>query len=348
MIITTTITNSRADVIRTALETIAPEVDRCMVIDTGATDDTMKIAADVLGPKLIVRTFPWVNDFAAARNFALKSARDWLENRQGALQPEDWIITADTDEWLRVPGLRDFLPTVPNEADVVMVPHASKTYRQCRCIRATCKGQWEMPVHEFFSPYRSVEAPAGWEFACQPRPTEDKTAKYEHYRRVLEDLVEREPKNQRAFYYLGDTLAILGYKGAAIKAFEQCAKLPGWNEQGSWACYRAAILQFELGLTNFAIETCVRGIARTPTMTELFWLAGWLCYQQANYGAAANFAEAAVRLGPKPRAGFCYPPAQDVLPKQLLAFARAQLAGKPLESTPPDEGTAKSEPRAAD
>jgi glycosyltransferase involved in cell wall biosynthesis len=334
MIVSTTITNSRGDVIRAALTEIAPHVDQAIVIDTGATDDTMKIAAEVLGEKFRPRVWPWRNDFAAARNQALVFARDLI--RLGGREPdaEDWIITADTDEWLHVPRLREVLATVPIEADVVMVPHHSRTYRQCRCIRATCKGQWSMPVHEYFSPYRSIEAPADWTFECQPRPTEDRTAKYEHYRRVLEKETAENPKNERAFYYLGDTLAILGYKGAAIKAFDQCGSMPGWNEQASWARYRAAILQFELGLTDHAIETCVKGIARTPTMAELYWLAGWLCYQQGNYQAAANFAEAAVKIGPKPRAGFCFPQAQKELPEQLLRFAQAQLAGKPLETTP--------------
>jgi tetratricopeptide (TPR) repeat protein len=346
MIVSTTITNSRADVIAAAMAEIEPHVDHAIVIDTGATDDTMGLARDVLGPKMVARAWPWRNDFAAARNHALREGQN-LINSLKPIEPTDWIITADTDEWLHVPRLREVLATVPIEADVVMVPHHSRTYRQCRCIRATTKGQWHMPVHEYFSPYRSVEAPPDWTFECQPRPTEDKTAKYEHYRRVLEKETADNPKNERAFYYLGDTLAILGYKGAAIKAFDQCGSMPGWNEQASWARYRAAILQFELGLTDHAIETCVKGIARTPTMTELYWLAGWLCYQQGNYQAAANFAEAAVKIGPKPRAGFCFPAAQKELPEQLLRFAQAQLAGKPLESTRPDEETEASEPRAA-
>ena len=343
MIVSTTITNSRADVIRAALTEIAPHVDYAIVIDTGATDDTMEIAADVLGPKLVAVRWPWQNDFAAARNFALAEAKQFLRARRELLRqapepaggdPSDWIVTADTDEWLRIPGAREFLATVPAEFDAVMVPHYSGTYQQCRCIRATCKGQWAMPVHEYFHPYRSVQPPKGWEFQCQLRPDEDRTAKYEHYRAVLEALVEREPDNARAFYYLGDTLAILGYKGAAIKAFSRCGELPGWNEQASWARYRAAVLQFELGLGTHAIETCVQGIARSPTMAELYWLAGWIYYQGQNWRAAANFAEAACRIGPKPRAGFCFPAAQKELPEQLLRFAQAQLAGRPIEGAP--------------
>jgi tetratricopeptide (TPR) repeat protein len=336
MLISTTITNSRADVIRAALESVAPEVDACMVIDTGATDDTMQIAAEVLGPKLVARRFAWVNDFAAARNFALEQARAWLAPG-GVARESDWIISADTDEWLRIPGARDFLARVPAETDVVLIPHASRTFMHTRCIRATASGRWCMPVHEYFTPYTTtVEPPAAWEFECQRRPAENLTAKWEHYRGVLESLVRREPRNQRAWYYLGDTHALLGYKGAAIQAFERCAALPDWPDEAGWACYRIANLQYELGLPELALATATRGAQIAPTMTELHWYAGWVHYQLGHWLQAEWCAAAAVSLGPQPRRrGFSYPEGQDELPRQLLRFARARLAGSPLESAPP-------------
>jgi tetratricopeptide (TPR) repeat protein len=187
-----------------------------------------------------------------------------------------------------------------------------------------------MPVHEWFGPYKPADAPASWEFECQPRPDEDRTAKYEHYRKVLEDLVEREPENPRAWYYLADTLGILGYRGSAIKAWAKCAALPGWAEQAAWACYRASLVQFELGLTEYAIRTALSGIERAPHVAELYWLAGWLMYQIGDFAPAATMAEYAIKIGPQPRTGFCNPLAQKEYPEALLAHARAQLAGKPL------------------
>lgn len=336
MIISTTITNSRADVIGEALTAIAPEVGACLVIDTGATDDTMQIAAQATGSKLVHRVWPWRNDFAAARNYALDEARAWLRWRQGDErdQAHNWIVTADTDEWLRVPDLGAFLLRVPADRDAVLVPHASRTYRQVRAVRATCPGRWSMPVHEYFAPYSPAEAPPNWEFACQPRPTEDRTAKYTHYRAVLSELVEREPANARAWYYLGDTCAILGYKGAAIRAFEQCSELPGQAEQAAWACWRAAILQVELGVARLALGTAGKGIGRAPHVVELYWLSGRIFYQLGSYASAAACARYALNLPVRPRPGFCFPRAQRELPEQLLRYSEARLAGRPLESDP--------------
>jgi glycosyltransferase involved in cell wall biosynthesis len=353
MIISTTITNSRADVIRGCLETIAPEVDFCLVIDTGATDDTMKIAAEVCGSKLIHRVWAWQNDFSAARNFALDEARAWLRWRKGAPGPEvpneprDWILTADTDEWPRYPNARAVLAAVPAQVDVLMVSHASRTYRQTRAFRATTKAVWKMPVHEYLENYCSANAPDTWTFECQPRPTEDRTAKYEHYRAVLEKWTAEHPTDPRGWYYLADTLGILGYKGQSIKAFDRCGLLPGWSHQACWARYRQAIFMFELGLGTHAIEACVKGIARSPKeFPELYWLAGWLSYQQGDFAAARDYAKGALALGPQPnRPGFSYPRAQQELPASLLLWAEKQLAGSvPARSVEAPEASAQREP----
>ena len=59
--------------------------DQIIVVDTGSTDDTLKIARD---HGAMVFTLPWPHDFAAARNESLKHATS------------DWILVLDADEWL--------------------------------------------------------------------------------------------------------------------------------------------------------------------------------------------------------------------------------------------------------
>ena len=91
MIVSTTLTGSNADIIGEALASVLKQVDRCIVIDTGAKDDTIEVARRVAGDKLLLRAFPWKNDFSAARNFALDAAAE-----AGA----SWAVTLDTDERL--------------------------------------------------------------------------------------------------------------------------------------------------------------------------------------------------------------------------------------------------------
>ncbi|MPM27366.1 hypothetical protein SDC9_73876 [bioreactor metagenome] len=59
-------------------------VDEQIVVDSGSTDRTVEIA-EKLGAKIF--HFDWINDFSAARNFALDQAKG------------DWIIFLDCDEY---------------------------------------------------------------------------------------------------------------------------------------------------------------------------------------------------------------------------------------------------------
>ncbi|WP_254848761.1 tetratricopeptide repeat-containing glycosyltransferase family 2 protein [Paenibacillus odorifer] len=65
------------------LESVRSIVDEIVVVDTGSVDDTKKIAS-AYGARVF--DFQWVNDFSAARNFA-------LEQCEG-----DWILVLDADD----------------------------------------------------------------------------------------------------------------------------------------------------------------------------------------------------------------------------------------------------------
>lgn len=68
-----------------ALESARRAVDEMIVVDTGSADKTVEIARSFGGR---VYTFEWVDDFSAARNFALEQATG------------DWILHLDADEEL--------------------------------------------------------------------------------------------------------------------------------------------------------------------------------------------------------------------------------------------------------
>lgn len=67
------------------LASVRPWVDDALVLDTGSTDDTVRVATEA-GAR--VAHFAWVDDFSAARNAALDQAGG------------DWHLVLDADEWL--------------------------------------------------------------------------------------------------------------------------------------------------------------------------------------------------------------------------------------------------------
>ena len=66
------------------LDAFKDHVQEIIVVDTGSTDRTVEIARSY-GAE--VRSFPWVNDFAAARNVSIQNVKG------------DWILRMDADEW---------------------------------------------------------------------------------------------------------------------------------------------------------------------------------------------------------------------------------------------------------
>jgi len=79
------------------LKSVEKWVDEIIIVDTGSTDRTKEIAQAFTNS---IYDFKWINDFAAARNEALKHATG------------RWVLILDADEYMEetdIRGLRDFL-----------------------------------------------------------------------------------------------------------------------------------------------------------------------------------------------------------------------------------------------
>jgi glycosyltransferase involved in cell wall biosynthesis len=78
------IVKNEARCLARCLKSVQPIVQELIIVDTGSTDDTPRIAREF---KADIHQFGWVDDFSAARNFA-------LEKTTG-----DWILVLDADEY---------------------------------------------------------------------------------------------------------------------------------------------------------------------------------------------------------------------------------------------------------
>ncbi|WP_148206731.1 glycosyltransferase family 2 protein [Desulfitobacterium hafniense] len=78
------IAKNEEKVIARCIESYRKAVDEIIVVDTGSTDQTVAIAQG-LGAKVF--HFDWIDDFAAAKNYALDKAKG------------DWIVFLDADEY---------------------------------------------------------------------------------------------------------------------------------------------------------------------------------------------------------------------------------------------------------
>src|SRR5262249_24777500 len=92
-----------------------PWVDEMIVVDTGSTDDTPKIA-ERLGAR--VYHFPWCDSFSAARNESLKYARG------------PWIFWMDSDDTIDADNGRKLRALAYGEHDPAMLGYLMQVH--CR------------------------------------------------------------------------------------------------------------------------------------------------------------------------------------------------------------------------
>ncbi|HEX5498391.1 MAG TPA: hypothetical protein VFX03_04155, partial [Thermomicrobiales bacterium] len=316
--------NGNAALIGDALRSVVDWVDACIVPDTGIADDTLEIARAGAGDKLVVRSFPWIDDFAAARNAALDAAAAW-----GA----DWAVILDTDERIDVRDVEVRTALAASDLDVLSIVYADGSYGKERFFRMPARGQFHGPTHEAFLHAGRRGDLAGPVFREEPKSADGYRRKAERDIAILTRHTAEHPDDPRWFYYLGDALANRQRREEAIAAFERCWALKGWDEEAAWAMYRAANLWLELGEHDRAIEACAAGMARHAGLAELPWLAGFVCWQAGRWAQAVYWARQAATMGHAfgagaavPRIGFRHPPALYEGPYDVLRYALRRLS----------------------
>ena len=124
------------------LESVRGAVDEIVVVDTGSTDRTVEIAKN-FGAK--VYSFEWADDFAAARNEALRHCNC------------DWVLSLDADERLTGDSTRHIRAETAREdvdawyltlAGVSATGEEHPPVRLLRMFRRTAKGRYFGRIHE--------------------------------------------------------------------------------------------------------------------------------------------------------------------------------------------------------
>ena len=140
-------------VLERCLDSVAELVDEIILVDTGSTDDTKKIASKFSAK---IYDFPWRDDFSAARNYAVAQAVGdywfWLD-------ADDVLLPSDRQKLLALKAELD------GTADVVMLPYHTGfdeqgrptffCYRE-RLLKTSAHFRWQGAVHECIAPRGNI------------------------------------------------------------------------------------------------------------------------------------------------------------------------------------------------
>lgn len=284
----------RENVIGDAVRSLVRHVDTVIVLDTvsARTDATIERASEAAGDKLRIVSFPWVNDFSAARNAALDAA-----HASGA----DWALSLDSDETLDVgqADLRTYLARLPSDVHAVCIFNRDQTYFQPRLFRLPAKGRYEGPTHERWISTDSADRIVGIPvvtFQERPKTADELQAKAQRDVAILTEHIALFPSEPRWHLFLGQSYAYLGEHGTAVGAYNSAVQL-STGEAAASACYALAKSLMALGNPSRAIDACALGLARHPGIAELAWLAGKASIALERYDDAICWAHASIALG---------------------------------------------------
>ena len=223
-------------------------IDRWTILDTGSTDNTIDIIKKVLVGKKKGELFqePFIN-FRDSRNRCLDLAG----------KKSKFLLTLD-DTYIIKNDLRKFLNTVRgdqfSDSFSFYIKSNDVEYTSNRIIKSETGLRYKYKIHEVINPKNNVNViipiNASYIFDFRSDYMEGRTMERKQYDlKILHEMVEEEPEDSRALYYLGQTYNIIDNHELALKYFLERVehKDEGFIQEKIDACFEAArISNFKL------------------------------------------------------------------------------------------------------
>jgi len=233
--------------------------DEIIVVDTGSTDSTIAIASNYTDK---IFHFPWIDDFAAARNFAIEQATG------------DWIYSLDADHELITP-----IEKVKEEAQKAEDAGHKTTlvrsfmgkdnhhvhYREV-LFKNTPEVRWHGAVHE-------VILPAGTYKVDVERKCGYSNNHYKDPDRNLR-ILEKNPLSTRSKFYLGRENYEKKRYDEAIKWMTDYLTEGKWHPEIAEAHLVIARSHWFSQRGDLAREACLQAIRVNPDFKEALLFMG--------------------------------------------------------------------------
>jgi glycosyltransferase involved in cell wall biosynthesis len=328
------IVKDAADTLRGILEEAAGFCDELVVVDTGSSDSTAEIARE---RGATVHDFEWVDDFAAARNFAFDQCHG------------EWIVWLDHDDRVPTPAQKAFAELkqkVMGSADVdaVMVPYRTGfadadpsictfSFDRERVIRRAAGLRWGGVVHEVIgvAPGRSLRWPAAW---VEHRSTPGDAKDADRNLKILERAVIGGDRSARTLFYYANELRDHRRWEKALTIYREYLS----HDAVDWEKYAALLYMSEcaaaLGDDDLHMAHLLEAMILDSRRAEAFNRIGMSFYGKREWERAIPFFTAASTLV-RPAEGFVNDSDYTWVPWDYLSICCSELGRyqKALEHT---------------
>jgi glycosyltransferase involved in cell wall biosynthesis len=279
-------------VLARCLASVRPHIHHWVLVDTGSTDGTMRVAREALaGVPGELHERPWRN-FGANRTEAIALTKG----------KADYALLIDADEELVAPpGYQ--LPALTHDQVLVRcrIGQSDTTWYRPTLARASLPWRYEGVLHEYLTadvPHSTgrVEALLVRSHSDGARNV-DPTEKYRRDARTLKEALRADPGNVRYAYYLAQSYRDAGDRARAHDAFAKRATMGGWAEEAWYALYQVAVMKE--ALKRPWAETLTAYLAayqRRPSRAEPLHDLARYCNWRDERALAALFARGAVAV----------------------------------------------------
>lgn len=294
----------------------AQDADYLFILDTGSSDNTVKIARD-LGINLETQSFdPW--RFDVARNAALSFIPENI----------DYCIALDMDEILLPDWRQELDKTFENN---ITRPRYEYTWSWKEDgspglvyggdkIHARHNYIWKHPVHEVLT-CQGIETQEWTNIKIYHYPDHSKSRS--QYMPLLKLAVEEDPEDDRnAFYHARELFFHSDYENAA-REFKRHLSLP----RAVWKPERAASMRYLSKIENKE-EWLLKAIAECPNRREALVEMAQFYYETQQFELCYAYAIKALSILEKPLEYLCEEFAWGYMPYDLAAISAYNIGLK--------------------
>ena len=317
------IVKNEEDVLARCLKSVSKAVDEIIIVDTGSTDSTKKIAGAFTDN---VYDFEWCDDFSAARNYSFSKASCdyvmWLD--------ADDVLTPDNAE-----KLIELKHALSRDIDIVYMKYDVAfdssdepvfSYYRERLIRNCPQAKFSEPVHETIIPFgKTINS----EITVQHRKLKSNPPK-RNLKIFEKTLKATKALSPRMRYYYARELKFNGnYKKAAVVLRSFLKSKEGWIENNVGACRDLAECYLHLGETEKAKQSLINSFIYAAPRAEICCDLGMILLDEQKYSDAEFWFLTALNEKPENNSlGFVVKDYYNFIPAIELAVLYDKIGNK--------------------
>lgn len=234
---------NESKILRRCLKSVENFVDCFCILDTGSTDNTVEIANEYLKTHTGCLTVePWKN-FGYNRTISFENAQKYIRDELKWDLSHTYGLLLDADMEFISGTLKNQILDKIGYRFVQVNGHLE--YYNARLIRMDYPWKCIGVTHEY---WQGPTSNLGKEI-CYINDRNDggcKSDKYERDKRLLEQGLIDEPKNERYMFYLAQTLKCMRKFEEAVEMYKKRIRAGGWAEEVWNSCLSIGECYFEM------------------------------------------------------------------------------------------------------